>query len=792
MHSDLELNCPADIDTDSRTYENSDKYSGYGIEDIHDSTTPIYEDRFLVDRKKLEQLILGDHWRGENAETFFEKVMEETDTEIDWPRRLKIGAKTRKDPYIRIHGNETNVKEAKKKVLSELEPKKSQIIMKMDICYSDHSYIIGRGGLTIQQVMEETGCHIHFPDSNRSNPHEKSNQVSISGSVVGVERARQQLRMLAPVKFTFELPGMSPVHESFPSVSQIIEMVQERYNVHVVLRKGPRLFSDIVLVKGSEEELVKTETATRVLMQRLCHSSDGEVPVQMTMEISPQHHSTVMGFNSSNLKEIMMQTSTVIIFPDAMDPNLPPLKKSTVTISGSIHNVYLAKQRLVGSLPLVLSFSVSEEVDVRIERCNNIMKSLDVIISARLKPKYGTYSVHIRSLERNAGQLYKARQMLLNSNEPPIIAEIPLSYFGQGISLKATGKNNQKLLQRNAQKPFPSSEESNLIKMPENPLDWMKKSPVPEIMTHDLEELNLALEQTENEPVMSIEPGDFGELGFSQNLLRVEVDKFDIYDSSSYEDDNSACSSIISSVFSPTKSPILSTRSGSVNSQGLDSGYGDLYESESSRSASRASLNDCDKEDGTFDEHIQSPMDHENKELIATNAMHDDLNASELSLPKAKWSGFGLSHSMPEYILKSSVLKAQTKSSQQASLHRDKDSSSACLTEDDSDMKMWSKSSVTITDGVTQSAEIDKSEIDLFSLLAKIGMARYSYIFSSNEIDAVTFMTLDEDDLRVLGIPTNVARQKILQAISEVKQNRTPSSMQLRPAREIKFQSAQK
>ena len=36
-------------------------------------------------------------------------------------------------------------------------------------------------GNTIRRVMAETSCHIHFPDSNRSNPNEKSNQVSIAG-----------------------------------------------------------------------------------------------------------------------------------------------------------------------------------------------------------------------------------------------------------------------------------------------------------------------------------------------------------------------------------------------------------------------------------------------------------------------------------------------------------------------------------------------------------------------------------------------------------------------------------
>lgn len=67
--------------------------------------------------------------------------------------------------------------------------------MKLDVSYTDHSHIIGKGGLTIKRVMEETNCHIHFPDSNRSNHQEKSNQVSIAGEIEGVERARAKVRV---------------------------------------------------------------------------------------------------------------------------------------------------------------------------------------------------------------------------------------------------------------------------------------------------------------------------------------------------------------------------------------------------------------------------------------------------------------------------------------------------------------------------------------------------------------------------------------------------------------------
>lgn len=76
------------------------------------------------------------------------------------------------------------------------------------------------------------------------------------------------------------------------------------------------------------------------------------------MEISPQHHSIVLGKQSSNLKMIMQRTATQIMFPDAGDPNIPSLKKSNVTITGAIHNVYLARQQLVVRL-LVNRYTVS-------------------------------------------------------------------------------------------------------------------------------------------------------------------------------------------------------------------------------------------------------------------------------------------------------------------------------------------------------------------------------------------------------------------------------------------------
>lgn len=67
--------------------------------------------------------------------------------------------------------------------------------MKMDISYTDHSFIIGKLGENIKKIMLDTQTHIHFPDSNRNNSAEKSNQVSLCGSLEGVEKARALVRV---------------------------------------------------------------------------------------------------------------------------------------------------------------------------------------------------------------------------------------------------------------------------------------------------------------------------------------------------------------------------------------------------------------------------------------------------------------------------------------------------------------------------------------------------------------------------------------------------------------------
>ncbi|VDM09629.1 unnamed protein product [Wuchereria bancrofti] len=170
------------------------------------------EGQIQVDRKRLESMITGEPLYGSekflpSAEEFFQKVTELSGAVISWPSRLKIGAKTKKDPYVKMFGTVEQVNCARQLIASTLRIKRDKISLRIEIPHCDHSKIIGRKGKNTQDIMRDTMCHIHFPDSNRIHDMEKNNQVSVSGTVRQVEKARQRLRKLSPLCIVCELPN---------------------------------------------------------------------------------------------------------------------------------------------------------------------------------------------------------------------------------------------------------------------------------------------------------------------------------------------------------------------------------------------------------------------------------------------------------------------------------------------------------------------------------------------------------------------------------------------------------
>uniref|UniRef100_A0A667WGP2 Bicaudal C homolog 2 n=1 Tax=Myripristis murdjan TaxID=586833 RepID=A0A667WGP2_9TELE len=380
------------------------------------------EERFRIDRKKLENMLYApQHGDGVTGEEFFERVMRETDTQVKWPSKLKIGAKSKKDPHVKVEGKKANVLEAKKMILEVLETKVNKVTLKMDVAYTEHSHVIGKGGGNIKKVMEVTSCHIHFPDSNRHNATgEKSNQVSIAGPIEGVEAARKRIRDLQPLALTFDLP-VSLVPQALPDAgSPLIQQVVQALGVSVSFRAlplqpqaQPPFYGSCCTVRGLQGNAAAVKKAVCILMELLLGSEVGGqaagVIVSSQLDITSQQHLFLLGQNGAHFLGVMHQTQTQIVLPDLSAPQNPP----SLLIQGSPDGVCLARQQLMDCLPVCLMFDMREDGEADPRKLAQMMQNLGVFISVKPKVKQTSKSAVVKGLERNISSLYEARRLLL-------------------------------------------------------------------------------------------------------------------------------------------------------------------------------------------------------------------------------------------------------------------------------------------------------------------------------------------------------------------------------------------
>ena len=87
----------------------------------------------------------------------------------------------------------------------------------------------------------------------------------------GVERARAQVRKLAPLVFNFDLP-IVPSCEVIPHDlnDPFLKTVQDQFAVQIMFRQKQKNFpTTVVVVKGCEENAEKVKEATLLLIEHL-------------------------------------------------------------------------------------------------------------------------------------------------------------------------------------------------------------------------------------------------------------------------------------------------------------------------------------------------------------------------------------------------------------------------------------------------------------------------------------------------------------------------------------------
>ncbi|KAA3678474.1 protein bicaudal C [Paragonimus westermani] len=293
--------------------------------------------------------------------------------------------------------------------------------------------------------MFETQCHVHFPDSNRTSLVEKSNQVTISGHVNNVDRARQRIRDMLPITFIFCLPLNSASQTFLLHNTAFVRQLEIAYGVEVCHRMtNPSLTRTQILlsVRGLSVNSRKVKTVVQSLLQH-CYKGDTPVPITMTMELDPAHKSVFLGQKTlEDLNKLVMQATGASLtfktsdllggqervrcdlsvvensprrismqhgFSNTSMWNPDGLRTVPIKITGSsVDSVFLARQLITNLLPVALIFDVTMEDSKRLKNFDfaRLREQYDVLVEVRAKQKQPLWSFVVRTSERNIRAVY--------------------------------------------------------------------------------------------------------------------------------------------------------------------------------------------------------------------------------------------------------------------------------------------------------------------------------------------------------------------------------------------------
>ncbi|KAK1789304.1 hypothetical protein P4O66_015247 [Electrophorus voltai] len=788
-----------------------------------DSDKEWIEERFRIDRRKLETMLHApSEGNGMTGEEFFEKVMRETSTQVKWPSKLKIGAKSKKDPHVKVEGRRDDVLEAKRKILELLETKVNKVTLKMDVAHTEHSHVIGKGGGNIKKVMEDTSCHIHFPDSNRhSATGEKSNQVSIAGPVQGVESARRHIRELQPLVLTFDLPLTLVGGVVTDAGSPLVQHVAQAFGVSVTFRAQPKLCCSTCVVRGLQRNCAAVKKATCVLMELLLGQEAAAVAgvtgvmVSTQLDVTSQQHLFLLGQNGANFLNVMHQTHTQIVLPDLTAPQHTP----ALLIQGTANGVCLARQQLQDCLPVCLMFEIKDEGESDPHRLAQMMQNLSVFISVKPKVKQAAKSVVVKGLERNILNLYKARSLLLGL---------------ESCDVSMTTKNSSEVSMETKLCMDPLLVNNGItgywLNMLRQQLHLNDTATVP---TSDLVSNAAPVKSRLSTPPGLAAPMDEARIG-----MRVADTKLEKILENEDPSANTDSEQEVTEIKEVTVQPVGSARRNSQLEATVDSTQESRQLMTSQTSPSRCvnmetealsfnrdrrcSLRVFPSLDSSSSNVVQ---EYERKKRLATEAMQKKPVVTEVRTPTDTWSGLGFSKSMPSEAVKElrsvsrrcyrSYLSNQQPWSSQSGKERlcsgsDSDnwrerrgsvSSSSVSSSSSSSPTSFSCSSSAMTafssssarghtektsegylncnnyyEGVSRSlmgrSPSPHLKDDLVELLMQLGLEKYTMIFQEQEIDFQTFLTLSEEDLKEVGVSTFGARRKMLLTISDLTKNK--------------------
>uniref|UniRef100_A0A4D5R9H2 Vigilin n=1 Tax=Scolopendra viridis TaxID=118503 RepID=A0A4D5R9H2_SCOVI len=231
---------------------------------------------------------------------------------------------------ITIAGEKDGVARAKEIITKIYEDKKRKCqTVSVEVRKSQHRYVIGPRGNTLQEILAQTGVSVEIP------PFESSTEtITLRGEQDKLGPALTLVYAKANSMVEAEVEAPSWLHKFIigRKGANIRQITQDLPRVHVEFRDG----TDKIVIEGPPEEVEHAKNELEKLTQDLVSRINYEEIV-----VDPKYHKHIIGKNGANVNRIKQETGVQISIPSDGEHNM------VIRIEGSHQGVATAKQQLL-------------------------------------------------------------------------------------------------------------------------------------------------------------------------------------------------------------------------------------------------------------------------------------------------------------------------------------------------------------------------------------------------------------------------------------------------------------
>ncbi|BES96901.1 Hypothetical protein domain [Nesidiocoris tenuis] len=220
--------------------------------------------------------------------------------------------------------------------------------------YQCHKYIIGKKGVTIQKLREETNATIDMPPENSN-----SDTITITGKKESVEKAKDLIMKIQNEQNNVVTEDVSIPPKLYNSLigagGKIIRSITEDCGGVQIKFPPPDSNSDKVVLRGTKEDVKK---AIKMLLEQVNEHEQNSFSTYV--RANPMHHKYLIGKSGANINRIRESTGTRIIFPSDKDDD-----KELIMIQGKKEGVEQAKAELLAA---IAKMDNVKEVDITVDQ----------------------------------------------------------------------------------------------------------------------------------------------------------------------------------------------------------------------------------------------------------------------------------------------------------------------------------------------------------------------------------------------------------------------------------------